>query len=155
MYQIERVILSFSWYIKQHHHCPTPCPSKCFPCIHPNPPPIFCQKQMKSYDICSRRRRIPGYITADHHKQSRSLFFTLKEICNGIKPFSNNLRRSDLVNGLSKVLDVGGGDTSNGDTAVHGGIDGVLLSELLDLLGLESGVAEHADLGGDVLPVVI
>lgn len=32
----------------------------------------------------------------------------------------------DLVDGLGESLDVAGGDTSNGDTAVLGSVDGVL-----------------------------
>lgn len=61
----------------------------------------------------------------------------------------------DLVDGLGKTLDVSRGDTSNGDSAVLGGIDAVLLCQSVHLLGLETGVGEHADLAGDVAPVVL
>lgn len=37
----------------------------------------------------------------------------------------------DLEDGLSQALDVAGGDTSDGDTAVLGGVDGVLQRKLV------------------------
>lgn len=76
----------------------------------------------------------------------------------------------NLENGLGESIDVGGGDTSHGDTAVLGGVDGVLekllgtrlekvcecktylLGEGVHLLGLEASVGEHADL--DILSVI-
>lgn len=53
------------------------------------------------------------------------------------------------------MVDIGAGDAGDGDAAVLGEVDGVLLGQLLDLLGLEAGVGEHADLVGDVRPVVL
>lgn len=53
------------------------------------------------------------------------------------------------------MVNVGGGDASNGDTAVLGQVDGVLLGQLLDLIGLETGKGEHANLVGDVRPVLL
>jgi hypothetical protein len=61
----------------------------------------------------------------------------------------------DLVNGLSETADVLAGDAGNTDAAVLGGVDGVLLGELGHLLGGQAGVCEHADLAGDVAPVVL
>lgn len=61
----------------------------------------------------------------------------------------------DGVDGLCEPLDVVGGDTSNGDTAVLGGVNGVLLGQSRHLLGGEPSVGEHADLAGDVGPVVL
>lgn len=61
----------------------------------------------------------------------------------------------DLVDGLGKTLNVGRGDTSNRDSAVLGSVDAVLLGQCVHLLGLETGVGEHADLAGDVAPVVL
>ena len=52
----------------------------------------------------------------------------------------------DLVDGLGESLDVGGGDTGDGDAAVLGGVDGVLLGQLVHLLGGQACVCEHADL---------
>lgn len=68
----------------------------------------------------------------------------------------------DLVDGLGKTLDVAAGDTGHGDTAVLGGVDGVLdelvsardirnkpaylLGQSVHLLGLETSVGEHANL---------
>ena len=42
--------------------------------------------------------------------------------------FASILHRltGDLEDGLGKALDVAGGDTSDGDTAILGGVDGVL-----------------------------
>lgn len=61
----------------------------------------------------------------------------------------------DLEDGLSKTADVLAGDASNADAAVLGGVDGVLLGKLGHLLGGQAGVGEHADLAGDVAPVVL
>ena len=61
----------------------------------------------------------------------------------------------DVVDGLCEPLDVAGCDTRNRDTAVLGGVDGVLLGKRRHLLGREASVGEHADLAGDVGPVVL
>jgi hypothetical protein len=61
----------------------------------------------------------------------------------------------DSEDGLSQVVDVVAGDTGNRDSAVLGEVDGVLFGQLLNLLRLETGVGEHADLVGDVGPVVL
>lgn len=52
-----------------------------------------------------------------------------------------------------EVLDVAGGDTSHGDTAVVGHVDVVLLAHLKNLLLGDARVAEHTNLGGNVAPV--
>ena len=61
----------------------------------------------------------------------------------------------DLVDGLGKTADVFASDASNTDAAVLGGVDGVLLGELGHLLCGKASVCEHADLAGDVAPVVL
>jgi len=60
----------------------------------------------------------------------------------------------DLEDGLGQALHVAGCDTSDGDTAVLGSVDGVLLGQSIHLLRLQTGEGEHADLAGDVRPVV-
>lgn len=59
--------------------------------------------------------------------------------------FFSNLT-GNLEDGLGKTLDVAGGDTSDGNTAVLGSVDGVLLGEGIHLLGLETSEGEHTDL---------
>ena len=61
----------------------------------------------------------------------------------------------DLEDGLGETADILAGDAGNADAAVLGGVDGVLLGELGHLLGGQAGVGEHADLAGDVAPVVL
>ena len=61
----------------------------------------------------------------------------------------------DLVDGLGETTDVLAGNTGDTDTAVFGGVDAVLLGELVHARGIEAGVGEHADLRGDVAPVVL
>lgn len=61
----------------------------------------------------------------------------------------------DLEDGLGKTANVVRGDTGDGDTAITSGVDGVLLCELVHLLGSQASVGEHADLVGDVVPVVL
>ena len=39
----------------------------------------------------------------------------------------------DVVHGLGEVADVGGGDSCDGDAAVLGEVDAVVLDDLLDL----------------------
>lgn len=59
------------------------------------------------------------------------------------------------MDGLGEVLDVLGRDTGDRDTAILGEVDVVLVLHLLNLLGGQAGVAEHADLVGDVVPVAL
>ena len=61
----------------------------------------------------------------------------------------------DLVDGLCKALDIARGDAGNRDSAVFGSVDAVLLCELVHLFGSEASVGEHANLAGDVGPVVL
>lgn len=78
-------------------------------------------------------------------------------------PFRSNLRSFflfpfltlDLENSFGQTADIVAGDTGNGDTAVLGGVDGVLLGQLVHLLGVQASVGEHANLAGDVGPVVL
>jgi hypothetical protein len=57
------------------------------------------------------------------------------------------------MDGMCKVVDVGGGDADDGDAAVLRQVDGVLFRQLLHLLRRHSREAEHSDLVGDVRPV--
>jgi len=59
----------------------------------------------------------------------------------------------DLVDGMSEVVDIFGGDSDNRDSAVFGEVDRVLLDELLDLIRGHPGVAEHPNLVRDVRPI--
>lgn len=78
-------------------------------------------------------------------------------------PFRSNLKSFflfpfltlDLENSFGQTADIVAGDTGNGDTAVLGGVDGVLLGQLVHLLGVQASVGEHANLAGDVGPVVL
>ena len=88
-----------------------------------------------------------------------------------ISPFIHRSFRfltSHLEDGLSQALDIAGRDTSHGNTAVLGRVDGVLetsvsamhggliggdgcqtylLGQSVHLLGLETGESKHSDLG--------
>lgn len=78
-------------------------------------------------------------------------------------PFRSNLKSFflfpfltlDLENSFGQTADIVAGDTGNGDTAVLGGVDGVLLGQLVHLLGVQASVGEHANLASDVGPVVL
>lgn len=61
----------------------------------------------------------------------------------------------DSVDSLSQAANIIAGDSSNRDTAVLGSVDGVLLGQLVHLLRGQASVGEHADLAGDVRPVVL
>lgn len=58
----------------------------------------------------------------------------------------NYLVLGDVVDGLSKVLDIVGGDTSHGDATVAGQVDVPVILELVDLLGGQAREAEHTNL---------
>ena len=53
------------------------------------------------------------------------------------------------------VVEVLGVEASDGDTSIHGHVDVILLAQLVDLVLVETGEGEHADLAGDVAPVVL
>ena len=59
----------------------------------------------------------------------------------------------DLMDRLGNVAHVEWGERHHGDPAVLGHVDGKLVLEPLHLLRGHPGVAEHADLVGDVGPV--
>ena len=61
----------------------------------------------------------------------------------------------DLEDGLGETADVLGGDAGDGDAAVLGGVNAELGCQLVHLRGGQAGVGEHADLAGDVAPVVL
>jgi len=58
------------------------------------------------------------------------------------------------VEGVGNVAQVAGVEASDGDTAVSGHVDGVLLAEFVNHGLGEAGVGEHTDLVDDVVPVV-
>jgi len=62
---------------------------------------------------------------------------------------------SNLEDGLCKTSDVRTRDTSNTDSSILGRIDAVFRRELVHLLLCKSSVGEHADLVGDMVPVVL
>lgn len=68
---------------------------------------------------------------------------------------TNTPLTGDLVDGFGQSLDVAGRDTCDGDTTILGGVDGMLLGQLFHLFGGQTGVGEHADLVGDVVPVML
>ena len=53
------------------------------------------------------------------------------------------------------VVEVLGVETSDGDTAIGSHVDGKSLAELSDLLLVKTSVGEHANLAGNVAPVVL
>lgn len=61
----------------------------------------------------------------------------------------------DVLNAASDVLDITGGDSANGDTAVLGHVDGVLLDHSFGLLDGKTGEGEHTNLSSDVRPVAL
>ena len=56
---------------------------------------------------------------------------------------------------LRTVLEVVGVETGKRDSSVHGHVDSVLLSQLVDHRLGQTGIGEHANLRSDVVPVVL
>ena len=56
---------------------------------------------------------------------------------------------------FSNILEVTSVESSNGNAAVHGHVDGPLFAELVNHIGVEAGVSEHTNLAGNVVPVVL
>ena len=56
---------------------------------------------------------------------------------------------------LGNVVQVLGVETGDGDTAIHGHVDVVLLAELVHHVLVEASEGEHANLVGHVLPAVL
>lgn len=61
----------------------------------------------------------------------------------------------DSKDGLGQVADVVAGNSGNRDATILGQVDRVLLGQLLNLLGLKASEGKHANLAGDVGPVVL
>lgn len=61
----------------------------------------------------------------------------------------------DVLNAVGDVVDVLSGDSADGNTAILGHVDAMLLHHSLGLLNSESREGEHADLRGDVGPVAL
>ena len=59
------------------------------------------------------------------------------------------------MEGIGNVVKVARVEASNRDAAVHGHVHCVLLSEFVDLVLVEASVSEHANLIGNVRPVVL
>jgi len=59
------------------------------------------------------------------------------------------------VEGLGDIVDVHGVETGDGDTTVHSHIDGVVLAKLINLVLVQSSEREHANLTGDVAPIML
>lgn len=59
------------------------------------------------------------------------------------------------MEGTRNVVDVVSVEASNGDSSVHGHVDGVLLSELVDHVLVETGEGKHTNLRDNVIPVVL
>ena len=66
--------------------------------------------------------------------------------------FTRSAVVSDILDGAGNVADVGAGETGNGDTAILGHVDVVLLDHSLALLDSEAREGEHTNLLGDVSP---
>jgi len=58
------------------------------------------------------------------------------------------------VESFRNVIKVATVKSSDGDSSVHGHVDGVLLTELVDHILVKTSEGKHADLRGDVIPVV-
>jgi hypothetical protein len=61
---------------------------------------------------------------------------------------------SDGVESFRNVIKVTTVKSSDGDSSVHGHVDGVLLTELVDHILVKTSEGKHANLRGDVIPVV-
>lgn len=61
----------------------------------------------------------------------------------------------DSVESISNVVQVLGVETSDGDAAVHRHVNGVLFAELVHLVLVQAGEGEHANLVGNMAPVVL
>ena len=68
---------------------------------------------------------------------------------------SERLAGGDGVEGLGNVGDVVRVQAGDRDTAISGHVDSVLLAKLVDLVSAETSVGKHADLAGEMAPVVL
>jgi len=59
------------------------------------------------------------------------------------------------VEAISNILEVTSVESSNGNAAIHGHVDSVLLAEFVNHILIKAGVSEHTNLVGDVVPVVL
>lgn len=62
---------------------------------------------------------------------------------------------SNSVEVLSDIVEVLGVETSDGDSTIHRHVDVVVLTECVDLILVKTSVGKHANLAGDVAPVVL
>ena len=71
------------------------------------------------------RRSSPTHARSRYVRTFLPRFFIPVEISPSFASILHRLT-GDLEDGLGQALDVAGGDTSDGDTAILGGVDGVL-----------------------------
>ena len=62
---------------------------------------------------------------------------------------------SNFVEVLGDIAEVLGVETSDGDTTVHCHVDVMLFTKFVNLILVETSVSKHANLVGDVAPVVL
>jgi len=60
----------------------------------------------------------------------------------------------DSVESVRDVIEVLGVETSDGDTAVHGHVDSVFFTKCVHLVLVKACESKHANLVGNVTPVV-
>jgi hypothetical protein len=61
----------------------------------------------------------------------------------------------DFVDRLGQATNISAGNTRNGDASVPGGINGELLGQAVHFFRGHASVGEHANLAGDMGPVVL
>lgn len=61
----------------------------------------------------------------------------------------------DLVDAVRQVLDVLGCHAGHRDASIFGQVNAEVLAQARALLGVHAGEAEHSNLIGDVLPVLL
>lgn len=116
--------------------------------------------RLKSNNAFSQTARFCTCLPNDPHPQEPSschLFYPLLVPSQIQLACTNNVCHLtlDSVDSLSQAANILAGDSSNRDTSVLGSVDGVLLGQLVHLLRCQASVGEHADLAGDVGPVVL
>lgn len=62
---------------------------------------------------------------------------------------------SNSVEVLGDIVEVLGVETSDGDTTIHRHVDVMIFTESVNLILAKASVSEHANLAGDVAPVVL
>jgi hypothetical protein len=60
-----------------------------------------------------------------------------------------------FVEGLRDVVEVASVESGDGDTSVHSQVNGEFLTEFVDLVFVEASECKHANLVGDVGPIML